>query len=71
MSVNNKDIGYLTLDDFKLWSSRVLKVFLSLRGKPTTGSFDTLAASHIKFFPYLLELNVVIFASVSGDGCSY
>ena len=44
MSVNNKDIGCLTLDDFKLWSSRALKVFLALRGKPTSGSFDTLAA---------------------------
>ena len=35
MSIDNKDIGCLTLDDFKLWSSRALKVFLSLRGKPT------------------------------------
>ena len=43
MSVN-KDIDCLTLDDFKLWSSRALKGFLSLRGKPATGSFDTLAA---------------------------
>ena len=44
ISVDDKDIGCLTLDDFKLWSSRTLKVFLSLRGKPTTGSFDTLGA---------------------------
>ena len=44
MAIDNKNIGCLTLDDLKLWSSRALKVFLSLRGKPTTGSFDTLAA---------------------------
>ena len=44
MSVNNKDIRYLKLDDFKLWSARTLKVFSSMRGKPTTGSFCTLAA---------------------------
>ena len=31
-----KDIGTLTLDDLKLWSSRSLKVYLSLRGKPTS-----------------------------------
>ena len=42
MSVDNKVIGCLTLDNFKLWSFRALKVFLLLRGKPTTGSFDTL-----------------------------
>ena len=44
MSIGNKDVGCLALDDFRLWSYRTLKVFLSLRGKPTTGSFDTLAA---------------------------
>ena len=27
--------------------------------------------SHIKIFPYLLELNIVFFASVSGDSSSY
>ena len=27
--------------------------------------------SHIKIFPYLLELNIVFFASVGGDGSSY
>ena len=40
----SEDIGTMTLHDFKLWSSRVLKVYLSLRGKPTTGSSDTLTA---------------------------
>ena len=44
MLIDNKDVGCLPLDDFKLWSYRALKVFLSLRGEPTTGSFDTLAA---------------------------
>ena len=27
--------------------------------------------SHIKIFPYLLELNIVLFASDGGDGSSY
>ena len=44
MSTLGEDIGTMTLDDFKLWSSRALKVYLSSRGKPTTGSSDTLAA---------------------------
>ena len=44
MSALVEDIGTMALDDFKLWSSRALKVYLSLRGKPTTGSSDTLAA---------------------------
>ena len=29
MSIDNKDIGCLRLDDFKLWSSRALKVFIT------------------------------------------
>ena len=41
---DNGDIGCLAFDDFKLWSSGALKAFLLLSVKPTTGSFDTLAA---------------------------
>ena len=44
MSTLGEDIGTMTLNDLKLWSSGALKVYLSLRGKPTTGSSDTLAA---------------------------
>ena len=44
MSIDDKDFGCLALDYFKLWSSRALQVFLLLRGKPTTGSLDSLAA---------------------------
>ena len=36
MSTLGKDIGTMTLDDSKVWSSRAMKVYLSLRGKPTT-----------------------------------
>ena len=48
MSTLGEDIGTMTLDDFKLWSFRALKVYLSLRGKPTTGSSDTLAGRSVK-----------------------
>ena len=48
MSTLGGVIGTMTLDDFKLWSSQALKVYLSLRGKPTTGSSDTLAARLVK-----------------------
>ena len=44
MPALGEDIGTMALDDFKLWSSRALKVYLTLRGKPTTGSSGTLAA---------------------------
>ena len=44
MSILGEDIGTMKLDDLKLWNSRALKVYLTLRGKPTTGSSDTLAA---------------------------
>ena len=43
MSTPGEDIGTMTLNDFKLWSS-AMKVHLSLRGKPTTRSSETLAA---------------------------
>ena len=48
MSTLGEVIGTMTLDDFKLWSSQALKVYLSLRGKPTTGFSDTLAARLVK-----------------------
>ena len=41
---SSEDIGSLSLQDFKLWSSVALKSFLSLRKKAVNGSFDTLAA---------------------------
>ena len=44
MSALGEDIGTMALDDFKLWSSRALQVYLTLRGKPTTGSSGALAA---------------------------
>ena len=34
----------MTLDEFKLWSTNALKVFLRLRNKKVNGSFDELAA---------------------------
>ena len=34
----------MTLDEFKLWSTNALKVFLRLRNKKINGSFDELAA---------------------------
>ena len=44
-STLGEDIGTMRLDVFKLWNSPALKVYLSLREKPTTGSSDTVAAS--------------------------
>ena len=34
----------LTIDELKLWSQHALKVFLNVRGKDTTGSFEELVA---------------------------
>ena len=34
----------LDLEDFKLWSVHALKKFLSLRKKPTEGSFEELVS---------------------------
>ena len=68
MSVNNRDIGCLPLDDFKLWSTRALKVFLSLRESQRLAHLTlSCKVSQVKSFPYLLELNIVIVASVGWD----
>ena len=48
MSTLSEDIGTMTLDNLKLWSSRRLKFYLYLRGNPTTGSSDILAAKEVK-----------------------
>ena len=72
MSIDNKDIGCLRLDDFKLWSSMALKVFIT-EGKANDWLIWHISCkvSHIKIFPYLLELNIVFFASLGGDGSNY
>ena len=44
---NNPDMDVtseLCLEDFKTWSTMVLKMFLSLRKKTVTGSHETLSA---------------------------
>ena len=38
------DLSYLTLDDFKTWTTVNLKAFLHLRGKNSEGGLGTLAA---------------------------
>ena len=39
----SRDLGDLTLEVFKTWSTNALKVFLSLRKKPNDGTFEELA----------------------------
>ena len=39
-----EELGVLTLDVFKLWSSTALKSFLSVRNKSVVGSIDVLTA---------------------------
>ena len=34
----------LSIDDFKLWSTNALKVYLRVRNKKNNGSFDELVA---------------------------
>ena len=38
------EIGALSLQDIKLWSTNAVKVFLRVRHKSTEGDFDELAA---------------------------
>ena len=38
------DLSYLTLDDFKTWTTVNLKAFLHLRGKNSEGGLGTLVA---------------------------
>lgn len=38
------ELGELSLEDFKLWSSKALKAFLSLRNKSVAGSIEVLTA---------------------------
>ena len=44
----------LTIEDFKLWSTKALKTFLAIRKKPVSGSFDTLVARLPKSFLNLI-----------------
>ena len=44
MSHHNEDIGTMALEDFNLWSTRAFRLYLSVRGKSTAGSTDTLPA---------------------------
>ena len=37
----------MTLDSFRMWVPSALKVFLSVRGKPTMGTADELAAKFV------------------------
>ena len=38
------DLGTMTLQDFKTWSTNALKTYLSLRNKQNEGSFEELAS---------------------------
>jgi len=37
----------ISIEEFRLYSTQSLKVFLSIRKKSTTGSFDTLVARYV------------------------
>ena len=41
---SRQDIGVLSLEDFKMWSTMALKTFLSLQRKSVVGSIEVLAA---------------------------
>ena len=43
-TMENLELESRTLEDFRLYSSLVFKMFLSIRKKPTNGSFETLVA---------------------------
>ena len=61
MSRNDKDQAVsdsLTLDDFKIWRSVVLKTFLSLRNRSINGSLDVLAVRYVPFLSYVEESSI-------------
>ena len=72
MSVDNKGIGCPTLDDFNIEFGGTESLFIT-EGK-TNDWFIwhfSCKVSLIKIFSYLLELNIVFFASVGWDDSSY
>ena len=40
MPISQPDLGTMTLQDFKTWSTNALKTYLSLRNKQNEGPFE-------------------------------
>ena len=49
-NMEREERGDMTVEKFKLWSSKALKSFLTVRKKSTKGSFDELVAKEVDFF---------------------
>ena len=52
--MSDLELEKLTIEDFKLYSTNALKIFLTVRKKPITGSFETLVARYgINLYIYM------------------
>ncbi|XP_065659185.1 uncharacterized protein LOC136083633 [Hydra vulgaris] len=58
MATPKLTLEFLTINDFKLYSTLALKSFLKIRNKATTGSFETLVARAFSAYEEGCEVNV-------------